>query len=138
MKKNRLILCLVVFGPAILLASLIIPALPKRMGQTKADILYINAALTQYRRAYRILPAGDSTAMFQALMSGDNARKVPYLVSTRTNLNNQPLDYWGTPYQIEKLDDKKFLIRSAGPDRQFSNEDDYVFDGDKLKFIEKR
>jgi hypothetical protein len=83
------------------------------------------------------MPAGDSQAIFRLLM-GQNDKNRVFLESTRTNAANEPLDNWGTPYRIEMADDSRYTIRSAGPDKQFGDADDYVFDSQKLNFVETR
>lgn len=54
--------------------------------------------------------------------SGESNWRGPYL---RGELEPDP---WGTPYQysLDSDDTGRYTIRSAGPDRQFGNEDDII------------
>src|SRR5882724_1539443 len=113
LSKNKLILALVMLGPAVLPAFLVLLALLHKPDQTKSDILYINAALTEYKKAHPTLPVGDSQAIFHSLMVAGE-KSSDFLKFTHTNTSNEPLDSWGTPYRIEMAGDKAFLIRSAG------------------------
>jgi hypothetical protein len=47
--------------------------------------------------------------------------------TTRTNAAGEPVDIWQTPYQFELVGQTNFIIRSAGQDQKFGDQDDMVF-----------
>jgi hypothetical protein len=55
--------------------------------------------------------------------------------SERFNSKGEILDYWKMPFQIEILAQTNIIIRSAGPNRQFNDKDDIVFDSTKNDFV---
>jgi hypothetical protein len=52
-----------------------------------------------------------------------------------TNTAGELLDVWRTPYQIELTGQTNFVIRSAGPNRHFGDEDDIVFNSISNAFV---
>jgi len=53
----------------------------------------------------------------------------------KTNATGEVIDVWDTPYRIELMGRTNFIIRSAGPDRQFGNADDIVFNSASNDFV---
>jgi hypothetical protein len=75
-----------------------------------------------YRQTHGSMPAGDSSAVLETLRSENASRKV----SPRPGHADQEwqvLDPWGTPWRIQ--DGERIEVRSAGPNRQFGDEDDF-------------
>ena len=52
-----------------------------------------------------------------------------------TNTCGEVVDIWQTPYQIELAGRTNFIIRSAGKDRKFGDEDDIVFNSVSNDFV---
>lgn len=44
------------------------------------------------------------------------------------NSRGEVVDYWKTPFQIRIVAQTNFIIRAAGPNRKFGDDDDIVFD----------
>lgn len=53
----------------------------------------------------------------------------------KTNAAGRVMDVWKTPYQIELRSSTNFIVRSAGPDQEFGNKDDIIFDGVSNDFV---
>jgi len=53
----------------------------------------------------------------------------------RTNGQGELVDVWGNPYQIKIESPSGFVIRSAGADGQFGDDDDIVYDSSKDGFV---
>jgi len=53
----------------------------------------------------------------------------------KTNATGEVIDIWDTAYRIELMGRTNFIIRSAGPDRQFGNADDIVFNSASNDFV---
>ena len=64
----------------------------------------------------------DNSFIFHALF-GTNDYRFGY----RTNALGEVLDIWKMPYQIQIVAQTNFVIRSAGPNKQFGDADDIVF-----------
>ncbi len=52
-----------------------------------------------------------------------------------TNTSGEVVDIWQTPYRIDLAGRTNFIIRSAGKDRQFDDEDDIVFNSVSNDFV---
>lgn len=55
--------------------------------------------------------------------------------SERTNSQGEILDVWQVPFQIQFKPPTNFIIRSAGPDKNFSNTDDIIFSSLSNDFV---
>ncbi len=55
--------------------------------------------------------------------------------SDRTNSQGEILDIWKTPFRVEFIPPTNFVVRSAGPDKQFGNADDIVFNSTSNAFV---
>jgi hypothetical protein len=77
----------------------------------------------------------NSQKEFTSKLSGNNARKVRYLVLTTYPLDKdgEIIDEWGRPLQIKRPEKTKLEIRSAGPDGKFMTPDDIVTVHPKVK-----
>lgn len=72
-------------------------------------------------------PVGTNAEITAALL-GDNAKQVKLELPAGSSLNasGELCDPWGTPWFFHQLSKTKTELRSAGPDRQMYNEDDFV------------
>jgi hypothetical protein len=52
-----------------------------------------------------------------------------------TNTSGDVVDIWQTPYRIELAGRTNFIIRSAGKDRKFGDQDDIVFNSVSNDFV---
>lgn len=52
-----------------------------------------------------------------------------------TNASGELIDIWQTPFQITFVEQTNFIVRSAGPDRQFGNSDDIIFNSISNDFV---
>ena len=53
----------------------------------------------------------------------------------RTNASGGLIDIWQTPFQITSIQQTNFIVRSAGPDRQFGDADDIIFNSSSNDFV---
>jgi hypothetical protein len=72
-------------------------------------------------------PVGENDEITRALM-GDNVLLLALVPRDHPAVGpkGQLLDRWGTPFRFHQLSGTHMEIRSAGPDRRFSTEDDAV------------
>ena len=106
---------------------------------TEMEMSGICLALQQYESECGTFPAGSNAAVFQLLYGTNPFHRDFFDPGDRTNSNGEFLDAWGSPYQIEINGRTNVLIKSAGPDRKWGDQDDYVlfFDGRNAGFIQK-
>jgi len=55
--------------------------------------------------------------------------------TTRTNTFGELIDTWQTPFQIKFAGQTNFIIRSAGPNKIFSDADDIIFNSISNDFV---
>jgi len=53
----------------------------------------------------------------------------------RTNSQGEILDIWKMPFRVEIIPPTNFIIRSAGPDKKFGDEDDIIFNSASNAFV---
>ena len=83
-----------------------------RFVATQQSIAAIQRAVEQYVKANDKLPD-----TFDQLLEDDNGYiEYPW----------RPKDAWGTPFLCTKIDENRFEIRSAGPDKFMNTDDDLV------------
>jgi len=99
------------------------PVLPR----AQVMILSLDTACKAYYAEYGSYPAGDNAAIVRQFR-GDNPHKTVFLEVESRDLSSsgEVIDPWGTPYKFELRGGKPPVIRSAGPDRVFGDEDDLV------------
>jgi hypothetical protein len=93
---------------------------------TAAEIQQITTAVNLYSTNATMREV-DSPSIFRAL-AGSNSTHTAYLVSKQTNAEGEVLDYWKTPYRIEKSGPTNFSVRSAGKNKIYGDGDDLVSD----------
>lgn len=100
-----------------------------RVTTTRAWEKDIAACLKQHAEKHGGLTNIDTRSIVQEVFGANGAQ------SERFNSKGEILDYWKMPFQIEILAQTNITIRSAGPNRQFDDKDDIVFDSTKNDFL---
>ena len=131
-------------GAAILFVLIVIGLLtptsgPKRAGkivQSKMEMSDLNAAMIQYHNEYGNYLTGKSANAIQCLL-GNNLRKIEFLFlnTNRFDSNGDFLDPWLTPYRIEILAQTNLIVHSAGPNKNFGDADDIIFNSISNDFV---
>jgi len=110
---------------------------PNGGGKKKAQIINthfeikdIASVLNERADATGSLSNIDSNFISQTLF-GTNTIRYSY----RTNADGHFLDIWETPYKIEILGQINFIVRSAGPNKNFGDADDIVFNSVSNDFV---
>lgn len=128
MKTNRKPFIILGAGLVIFLGSALLFGLPQvkraaqigTTGRARAQMAQWAHAAEAYREAHGAFPAGEPEVILETLR-----RATPSPASRAaglTNQLNQIYDPWGTPWMISSR--TKIEVRSAGPNRQFGDEDD--------------
>ena len=90
---------------------------------TRMEIQQISTALTKFQTEAGALPEGGPPSLFRAL-AGSNSPHPIFFVSSHTNASGEALDFWGTPYHLERSDGTNFVVTSAGKNKTFGDADD--------------
>ncbi|HVU07020.1 MAG TPA: hypothetical protein VHG89_00590 [Verrucomicrobiae bacterium] len=106
----------------------------------RSDETQIIIALKAYSNSYGVLPIGDAESIERILigenLQGKNPQKTAFLnFIWQSEHPNGMIDPWGTPYQIEFLQQTNFVIRSAGRNRKFGDKDDIIFNSISNHFV---
>jgi hypothetical protein len=144
-RQTRLTILAIVLTPPVFILCLLIPALTAhRSGhhaedRTAVEMSGICLALQQYESETGVFPAGTNAAVFQLLYGTNPFHRDFFDPGDRTNINGEFLDAWGSPYVIQIYSRTNVLIKSAGPDGKWGDQDDYVllYDGRNAGFIQK-
>ena len=129
MKANTLINAgLLVVAPLIvwsLMSPLRGPRKAGRIALCKSEITALLAAANKYEADYGSYPPGSAAEIIRSLL-GNNPHKIAFLYLNTNRLKSDGiyLDPWGTPYQIHIEFETNFIVRSAGINKQFGDEDD--------------
>jgi len=88
----------------------------------------IRDACLNYAVEYNRLPPDSDNKRLTAALRGDNARQIPFLSLSKSQLNadNEMIDLWGTPLKITFQGSSGIQVTSAGPDKVFGTADDIV------------
>ena len=72
------------------------------------------------------MPETTDNTRLQKILSGDNPRKIAFLLLKPTDLNStgEMIDSWGTPFRITYGPESTVHVISAGPDKIFGTTDD--------------
>jgi len=134
--RPRFILGLIVvfvIVPAII--SLFVPVFggPKIIEKTqrvRTDILSISRALESYEVTYGYYPTNEDTAEILTALTGGNPSQRAFLIYGQPPTQNRQdyFDPWATPYQIVSKFQTNLTISSAGRNKRFGDEDDWIFD----------
>jgi hypothetical protein len=127
MKANTKPVLILVAGLVIFLGSAVLFGLPQvkraaqigAAGRARLQMVHWSRAAEAYREVHGVLPSGEGSAVLEAL------RDDP--VSGQALAGNGAPDAWlrdpwGTHWQVRDRD--RIEVRSAGPNRQFDDEDD--------------
>ena len=93
-----------------------------------SELNMLSVAISAYKSEFTELPPVENLA---GALLGENARELQFY-ETRLNEPAPIKDPWGTAYQFAYTSSGTVLIRSAGKDRIFSTEDDYIKETKKL------
>lgn len=114
----------VVIATALLgvIAPLVVDMEPPRNLRDEAaqtSLVQFTAAIRRFRAAHGRLP--ESLAELAEATSPVGA--------VREDLDTEPHDPWGHPWELRHLGDGRWEVRSAGPDADFDTEDDLAAGG---------
>jgi hypothetical protein len=116
------------------LISLLLPSVggPTRARNvlTRIEEKDVAIALSQYASKIGGITNTENSFAFRVLVSTASVSH-----NVRTNTINELLDFWDTPFRITTMPPTNFIVRSAGPDRQFGDADDIVFNSASNDFV---
>jgi hypothetical protein len=96
-------------------------------GDVRADLAIINELFATWQSNFPRAgnPVGEN-AEITAALSGANPLRFAFLPRGHraVNARGELCDRWGTPLRFHQVSGQQMEIRSAGPDRKFSTEDD--------------
>lgn len=102
----------------------------KPLPKGQRTIWSIAQAIRSHRSEFGSYPPGDTPKNIADSLLGKNPKQMIFLESSSkhgfTNAQGELVDPWDTLYQFTFTDDQ-FEIRSAGPNRQFGDQDDEVY-----------
>jgi len=128
----------IILTPAIIstvavLIAMIFPIINRSRPQYKVthEMSALIVAIDSYRGKFEKLPEKDSILR---RLCGDNAEQIKFLEWPTESIGShgQPIDQWGTDYQIT-LSTNRITIISAGKNKRFGDKDDIT----KSKYSEK-
>jgi hypothetical protein len=120
----------------LLLLAILLPLLARTgAGQSpKANTFSIAVELwicsITYKEEFGDYPQGDNAEIVRHLM-GENPKRLQILSVGRrgTNSLGQCLDGWRMPFEIRLSGTNTPIIRSAGPNKVFGDDDDFIYTG---------
>jgi hypothetical protein len=96
-------------------------------GDVRADLAIINELFATWQSNFPRAgnPVGENTEITAAL-SGANPLRFAFLPRGHraVNARGELCDRWGTPLRFHQVSGQQMEMRSAGPDRKFSTDDD--------------
>lgn len=98
-------------------------------GRFQAESTCMWMALSNYVHVYGNISSSNNATVLAAI-TGQNSNRVVFLMvkTNRINPLGEYIDHWKTPYQLQVTTDVSFIIRSAGRNRLFGDEDDLLFE----------
>ena len=128
MPKNLKTVLIVIFSLEIILIILIRQNIISRVttdsrSRDEVIILELETAIKLYGTDHDGYPIGDTKSVMNSL-NGNNPSKQLYLTGLKIRDEEEIPDSWDTPIEIMVYDEKSYLIRSAGPNKIFGDEDD--------------
>jgi len=106
---------------------------------THNEIKVMAWMLDEYIKSNNRLPVGGNAAIISALSAtytNDFYPLTPGPTSRmQTNSIGELVDYWQVPLQIQVVGTTNFIFRSAGPNKQFNDKDDIVFNSVSNDFV---
>jgi type II secretory pathway pseudopilin PulG len=128
-----LLICVLI----LILASLVLPAgtskTKVRIIATRSQIKSIAFYLNEYNKSTGHLPSGENSNIAAALYATFPNGFFNY--PNWTNSNNEMVDAWRGPFQIQIVGTTNFIICSAGPNKIFGDADDIVFNSASNNFV---
>jgi hypothetical protein len=133
---------IVVVGFAVLLMCLycfVFPLLvgggPEKIPRIRIDEKALSSSIENYHQTFGSYPNGENSNVVRVL-TGDNPQKTVFLnFRQSTEHPDEMVDSWGTPYQIEFVQQTNFVIRSAGKDKIWGDKDDIIFNSTSNDFV---
>ncbi len=91
--------------------------------RSNANSLWV--AVTSYNNEYGQFPPLTNAVLLR-LLCGENPKKIVFFAVNERDLNKSGefLDPWGTPYRILLEKDNVIVVRSAGKNRAWGDQDD--------------
>ncbi len=130
MGEKRKLKIIFELSPLLLIAFFIIINLPTRPyhppslpTRCKVEAWAIMNALKQYECTFGSFPDAQGKELV-SILTGNNERKIKFIDPLK-NCEEKYVDPWQTPYIIRMTVDS-VLIRSAGPNKKFYDEDDII------------
>jgi hypothetical protein len=130
---------LVLFGVLAIFGWMIIDGVPTekakiraRFIQTLSDERVIASSLIEKASKTSGLTNINSKFVLDSLIT---TNKYPFSLASRTNALGAVIDIWQTPFQIELVGQTNFVVRSAGPNKNFGDADDIIFNSASNDFV---
>jgi hypothetical protein len=92
---------------------------------SRMQMYQLALAMEGFREKFGTYPTGDTAAVLRALR-GTNSEKMVFLSVSSNSVDSagRLLDPWGTPFEIVVTSTNRVLIRCAGKNKRFGDEDD--------------
>jgi len=100
----------------------------------------IAGALKHYLNDYGVFPTGNTESVERILggenLNGKNPQQIRFLnFKPSIEHSNTMVDPWRTPYVINFFSTNHFAISSAGPNKNFGDKDDIIFNSLSNDFV---
>jgi hypothetical protein len=106
---------------------------------TRNEIKVTTWMLGEYIKSNNRLPVGGNAAIISALSATFTNDFHPLTSEPtsrmQTNSIGELVDYWQVPLQIQVVGTTNFIFRSAGPNKQFNDADDIIFNSASNDFV---
>jgi hypothetical protein len=142
---KRIAILLVVFPSVLFALALLLPFFAKTRGGPKdAAMHYARHDVSVLASAFEIRNENNPTNDTIHITSNELYFSCGFAFATglTTNLFFKPinskgelLDVWNTPYQVKIEAQPNFIVRSAGPNKNFGDADDIIFNSASNGFV---
>jgi hypothetical protein len=130
---------LALFGVLAIFGWMIIDGVPTEKAKTRArfiqtlsDERIIASSLEEKVSRTSGLTNINSKFVLDSLIT---TNKYPFSLASHTNALGAVIDIWQTPFQIELIGQTNFIVRSAGPNKNFGDADDIIFNSVSNDFV---
>lgn len=106
-----------------------------RIAATRNEIKQMVLLLDDYAQSYNHLPNDGNSNIVSALSVASTNKSFSFFIPGKTNSIGEIVDYWQTSLQIEVVSMTNFIIRSAGPNKIFGDDDDIIFNSLPNDFV---
>lgn len=136
-RPSFLLILLAIFA---LLGWLISTGVPTEKEKTKAKVLetFVEERSMAELLAEKVLENGGLTNVPNEFILNPFLTTNKYSgisFTSRTNASGKLIDIWQMPFQITFVEQTNFIVRSAGPNRQFGDADDIIFNSVSNDFV---